>query len=187
MVNHLEFEQWVPFPLERVFGFFSNPENLPRIMPAASATRIVRLNRTPPPAPPSGESGGDAAGVGTVIVTSFRVFPFLPNFLPLRAQWIARITEFKWNHHFADVQDKGPFKSWHHRHELREEKRAGVSGTLVHDVIDYDVGFGFVGAIGNALFIRRQMKSTFAERQQTLPQLLAGIENHGAHRGHGGI
>ena len=41
MSHHLEFEQWVPFPLERVFAFFSNPENLPRIMPAASSTRLI--------------------------------------------------------------------------------------------------------------------------------------------------
>ncbi len=161
MPHHLEFEQWVPFPLERVFAFFSNPENLPRIMPAASATKLVALNLV--------GAGGKAAGVGSTIITSFRVFPFLP----IRAQWIARITEFETNHYFADVQDKGPFKSWHHRHALREETRAGVEGTLVRDVINYEVGFGFLGGIVNALFVRRQMQGTFAERQQRLPELLA--------------
>jgi len=168
MANHLEFEQWVPFPLEHVFAFFSNPENLPRIMPAASATRLIAINRAAPPPASNDEDVGDkAAGVGTTIVTSFRVFPFLP----IRAQWIARITEFEWNHHFADVQDKGPFKDWHHRHEFVSEARADVAGTLVRDVIDYEVGFGFLGAIGNG-FIRRQMENTFAQRQKTLPQLL---------------
>ena len=161
MPHHLEFEQWIPFPIERVFAFFSNPENLPRIMPAASATKLVALNRV--------DAGGKAAGVGSTIVTSFRVFPFLP----IRAQWIARITEFEKNHYFADVQDKGPFKTWHHRHELREETMVGVAGTLVRDVIDYEVGFGFVGEIVNTLFVRRQMQSTFAERQKVLPKLLS--------------
>jgi ligand-binding SRPBCC domain-containing protein len=169
MANRLAFEQWVPFPLERVFAFFSNPENLPRIMPASSSTKLIALNRMPAPAPPPGSAGDKAAGVGSTIATSFRVFPFLP----LRAQWIARITEFEWNHYFADVQDRGPFQSWHHRHEFRAEARAGVVGTLVRDVIDYEVGFGFLGAMANALFVRRQMQSTFAQRQQTLPKLLA--------------
>lgn len=41
------------------------------------------------------------------------------------------------------------------------------------DVIDYEVGFGFLGAIPNALFVRRQMERTFAPRQQTLPKLFA--------------
>ena len=155
----------MPFPLENVFAFFSNPENLPRIMPAATATKLIAVNRQPPP---PGVASDKAAGVGTTIVTSFRVFPFLP----LRAQWIARITEFEWNHHFADVQDKGPFKSWHHRHEFAAELRQGVAGTLIRDVIDYEVGMSFLGSIANALFIRRQMESTFVERQMKLPQLL---------------
>ncbi|HWO39513.1 MAG TPA: SRPBCC family protein [Candidatus Acidoferrum sp.] len=169
MPHHLEFEQWVPFPLARVFGFFSNPENLPRIMPALSATKLIVLNRMPAPPPPPGITGDKAAGAGSTIVTSFRVFPLLP----FRAQWIARITEFEWNHYFSDVQQQGPFKSWHHRHEFLAETRGKVDGTLVRDVIDYEIGFGFLGAIANALLVRRQMKRTFAQRQQTLPKLLA--------------
>jgi|SRR5579862_806713 len=119
MVKHLEFEQWVPFPVEQVFAFFSNPRNLPRIMPASSGTKLIMLNRIPPP---SGPASSEAAGVGSIIVTSFRVFPFLPN----RAQWIARITEFESNDYFADVQDKGPFKSWHHRHQFLAERAKGL-------------------------------------------------------------
>jgi ligand-binding SRPBCC domain-containing protein len=167
--HHLEFEQWVPFPLERVFAFFSNPENLPRIMPASSGTKLSALNRKPAPPPPPGIPGDKAAGVGSTIVTSFRVFPFLPA----RARWIARITEFERNRYFADVLDKGPFKSWHHRHEFHVETRGGIAGTLVRDVIDYEVGFGFLGTIADAFFVRRQMQSTFAQRQQTLRNLLA--------------
>jgi ligand-binding SRPBCC domain-containing protein len=169
MVSHLEFEEWVPFPIERVFAFFSNPENLPRIMPAASGTRVTAINRVPPPLSKGANTNDNAAGVGTTIVTSFRVFPFLP----IRARWIARITEFEWNHHFADAQDQGPFRNWHHRHEFLEVDRNGVPGTLVRDRIDYEVGLSFVGAIADRLFVRRQMESTFAERQRRLPQLLA--------------
>jgi ligand-binding SRPBCC domain-containing protein len=94
MSSHLEFTQWVPFPLERVFDFFSNPENLPRIMPAASGTRLIALHRQPPPVALSGTLNDKAAGIGSTIITSFRVFPPLP----IRARWIARITEFEWNH-----------------------------------------------------------------------------------------
>ncbi len=168
MPDHLQFEQWVPFSLERVFAFFSNPENLPRIMPAASGTRLIVLNRMPAPTAPPGVAGDKAAGVGSTIVTSFRVVPLLP----FRARWVARITEFEWNHHFADVQAQGPFHSWHHRHEFRAETRDGVAGTLIRDGIEYEIGFGFLGTLANAVFIRRQMQNTFAQRQQTLPSLL---------------
>jgi ligand-binding SRPBCC domain-containing protein len=50
------------------------------------------------------------------MVTSFRVFPVLP----LRARWIARITEFEWNHYFADVREQGPFKNWRHTNFSRK-------------------------------------------------------------------
>ncbi len=167
MASHLEFEQWVPFPLERVFEFFSNPENLPRIMPAASATRIINLNLIRPVDPPPGFTYKNAAGAGTTIVTSFRAIPFLP----FRRRWVARITEFEWNRYFADVQEEGPFRSWHHRHEFASKTRDGVNGTLIRDVIDYEVGLKFLGTIANTLFVRRRMESTFSERQRRLPLL----------------
>lgn len=168
MSHHLEFEQWVPFPLKCVFAFFSNPENLPRIMPASSCTQLIALNCVPPPEAPAGVSGQKAAGVGSSILTSFRVLPLLP----LRRRWLARITEFEWNCYFADVQDEGPFQSWHHRHEFASARTNGTEGTSIRDIIDYEVGFGFLGSIANALFIRPQMQSTFAERQGRLPDLL---------------
>jgi ligand-binding SRPBCC domain-containing protein len=171
MMHRLEFEQWVPFPLERVFAFFSSPENLPRIMPAASSTRLIALNRMPAPEAPAGVSSETAAGVGSTIASSFRVFPLLP----LRRRWLARITEFEWNRYFADVQDEGPFRRWHHRHEFASAWKNETEGTTIRDIIDYDVGFGFLGSIANALFVRRQMQSTFAERQRKLPELLQGF------------
>jgi ligand-binding SRPBCC domain-containing protein len=166
MRNHLEFEQWVPYPLGQVFEFFSNPENLPRVMPHNSATRLIAIRRVPPP----GDSGENAAGVGSIIITSFRILPFLP----IRGRWTARITEFEWNRHFADVQDKGPFKRWHHRHEFRAESREACTGTLVRDVIEYEIGFGWLASAANSIFVKRQMENTFAERQRKLPDLLDG-------------
>jgi ligand-binding SRPBCC domain-containing protein len=171
LTTHLQFEDWVPFPLAHVFAFFANPENLPRIMPAATDTRLDELHLVPPPPSQNQDlvASPRAAGVGTVIATSFRLFPFLP----LRARWIARITAFEWNHYFEDVQQKGPFKQWHHRHEFLAEMREGVSGTLVRDVIEYEIGFGPLGALANSLFVARQMRHTFAQRQQILPGLLS--------------
>jgi ligand-binding SRPBCC domain-containing protein len=176
MPHHLKFEQWIPFPLEHVFAFFSNPENLPRIMPASTGTRLIRIDRVaPPPAPAdAGPSADHAIGVGSTIVTSFRIFPFLP----IRAQWTSRITEFECNHHFVDVQYKGPFKCWQHRHQFARQSRKGadgtmVDGTLVCDFVDYEVGFGLLGDILDRLFIAPQMRNTFVHRQRILPRLLS--------------
>ena len=170
--SQIQFEHWVPFPLEKVFLFFADPENLPRIMPPALATRLVETKLLPPPNAPSG--GPALAGAGSVIVTSFRLFPHLLA----RVEWIAEITEFEWNHHFADVQRRGPFKSFQHRHELTAEHRggpdgAGISGTTVRDLITYDVGFGALGKLVEKLFVRPQMRQTFRYRQDEVEKILA--------------
>jgi ligand-binding SRPBCC domain-containing protein len=101
-------------------------------------------------------------------VSSFRVHPFLP----FRAQWIALIIEFEWNHHFADVQKNGPLQDFRHRHELLAEVRNGKTGTVVRDVIDYPVGFGLRGEFMQTFFIRNLLQRTFAYRQKALEQLL---------------
>src|SRR6266481_5574220 len=111
MIHHVQFEQWVPVALERVFLFFANPTNLPWIMPRKTRTEVVRLNLVAPLGSATERVAiSDLAGAG--IVTSFRML----SFLPYRTEWIALITEFEWNQHFADVQKNGPFKSFHHRH-----------------------------------------------------------------------
>jgi ligand-binding SRPBCC domain-containing protein len=172
MIHHIQFEQWVPVAVERVFLFFANPGNLPRIMPPSTGTELVRVKIVPPPgvaAEAATVTDRDPlAGVGSEIVTSFRVL----SFLPIRAQWIALITEFEWNHHFADMQKKGPFRSFHHRHELLAEARNGVNGTVVRDLIDYEVGLGLLGELAQRFFISHQLQRTFAYRQKALEKLL---------------
>ena len=173
MSLQLQFEQWVPFPLEKVFLFFANPENLPRIMPPATQTRIEELRLVPPPE--RAATTKSLAGVGSEIVTSFQLLPFLP----FRARWIALITEFEWNHHFADLQKNGPFKRFHHRHELVPETRDGMRGTNVRDLIVYEVGFGVLGQLANRLFVDRQFRQTFAHRQAALVPLLESANRRG--------
>jgi ligand-binding SRPBCC domain-containing protein len=172
MTHLVQFEQWVPCPLERVFLFFANPGNLPRIMPPQTRTEIVRLNLVPPPGLAAEQATATdrtpLAGVGSEIVTSFRTVPFLP----IRAQWIALISEFEWNHHFADIQKKGPFKSFHHRHELAEQTRDQINGTVIRDVIEYDVGFGLLGELAQKVFVGRKLRQTFEYRQRALEKLL---------------
>jgi len=162
----------VPVPPEQVFLFFANPGNLPRIMPPQTRTEILRLRIVPPPGVATDQATitdlQPFAGVGSEIVTSFRILPFLP----FRMRWIARITEFEWNHHFADVQVKGPFQSFHHRHEFKRETRSGTVGTIVQDAIQYEIGFGFLGKLAQRLFVARTLQRTFAYRQKALEKLL---------------
>ena len=54
MRHHFNAEQWLPYPVELVFAFFSNPENLPRQMPTWQKARIEEATFAPPPPHPPG-------------------------------------------------------------------------------------------------------------------------------------
>ena len=168
MPSHFQTEQWLPLPAERIFRFFADPENLPRISPPQSGARLTRLQLVPPP----GIADSDRlAGAGSEVEVSIRLLPFLP----LRARWTAVITEFVFGSHFRDVQIKGPFRKWDHLHQISAATRDGRPGALVRDVVEYQVGYGWIGAAADRLFIRRILVTSFAFRHRATEALL-GIE-----------
>lgn len=169
----LHTSQWVPFPVELVFAFFANPGNLPHLMPKWQKARVESSRLIPPPARPVADDPelqfqSPAAGVNSEMVISFRPVPKIAY----RIGWIARITEFEWNDRFCDEQLKGPFTSWKHCHRIAAEERDGVAGTVIVDDLEYAVPMGPLGAVANALFVRKQMEATFAYRQERLAEIL---------------
>lgn len=168
VISHAEFDQWVAVPLARVFLFFANPSNLPRIMPPWMQVHLERVQIIAPPEIHTQVDGDLLAGVGSELEASYRTVPGLP----FRIRSVARITYFAMNQRFEDIQAKGPFRSWRHCHEFQSEIRNGVSGTLVSDVIDFDAGFGLVGSVAQKFLILPQLKRTFGYRQKVLAELL---------------
>ena len=164
MPYHAEFEQWIPAPLEKVFTFFSDPMNLPRIMPAWMRVKIEEITIVAP----RGFSSARFAGEGTRFFASYRALPCLP----MRIRSEAQIVGFGLNEFFTDAQSTGPFRSWHHRHEFAAESREGISGTRLRDRIEYEVGFEPIGRVVNALFIAPQMRRTFAYRWRAVERFL---------------
>jgi ligand-binding SRPBCC domain-containing protein len=166
MAYHAQFEHWIAAPLDEVFAFFASPRNLPRIMPAWLDVRIEEAAIVPPP----DASCANFAGVGSTLLASYRALPFAP----FRIHSTARIVGFAMNEFFSDVQDRGPFESWHHRHEFAAETRNGILGTRLRDRIEYEVGPEPLAWVLNALFIAPQMRRTFAYRQCAIERLLVG-------------
>jgi ligand-binding SRPBCC domain-containing protein len=168
-------EQWLPYPIELVFAFFANPENLPRLMPSWQKARIEEASFTPPPPRPAGggQYPGIAAGAGTRMTISFRPFPYSP----VRVPWDAEIDQFVWNDHFCDTQRRGPFAFWHHCHRLVEEARADssgklVAGTLLRDELEYELPLGLLGELAQKTIVPAQLRYVFNYRQQRTSELL---------------
>ncbi|MEO7030502.1 MAG: hypothetical protein ABI147_13995 [Acidobacteriaceae bacterium] len=80
MGSHFHAEQWLPHPVELVFAFFANPENLPCLMPKWQAARIEEASFSPPPEKPNQAPRypGIIAGDDTTLTLSFRPFPYSP-------------------------------------------------------------------------------------------------------------
>jgi ligand-binding SRPBCC domain-containing protein len=170
-------EQWLPYPIETVFDFFANPENLPRLMPEWQQARIEDAVFTTPPWRPGTNADSDpsnapgaasAAGQGTRMTITFLPFPHAP----FRVSWDAEITEFEWDSHFCDVQHRGPFAFWKHCHRLQPQLRGALHGTLLRDHVEYELPLGPLGDLANTLFVKRQMQSIFLFRQKRTAELL---------------
>jgi len=168
--HQFQAEQFLPYPVERVFAFFANPENLPRLMPEWQRARIEEATYAPPPGRPPGtpRSRGIVAGAGTKMTLSFRPFPYSP----LRMMWDAEIDQFAWNDHFCDTQLRGPFSFWHHCHRISSMAREGIDGTLLRDELEYELPMGPLGEIAHRLVVAGQLKKTFEYRQKKTAELL---------------
>lgn len=168
MADALQFEQWVPYPVGTVFGFFADPNNLPRLMPPSLAARIAKIDLVPPPQSEAAEPGAVMAGAGTRVHLTFRLLPFVP----LRVPWVARITEFEFNRYFVDIQERGPLRRWRHRHEFAAEQREGRDGTIIRDIIELEFGMGPLEPLLAQMFLTPRMQSTFAHRQKAIEEIL---------------
>jgi ligand-binding SRPBCC domain-containing protein len=162
-------EQWAPHSVRTVFGFFADPANLPRLMPAWQDARIESIKLIAAPAQQLNNSEKTtAAGAGTRMTLSFRPFPLSP----LRMKWEAAIVEFQWDDHFCDEQPEGPFAYWRHCHHVSREARDAIEGTRIIDDLIYELPFGFLSEPAHALFVRHQIAAIFRYRQRRLLELL---------------
>jgi ligand-binding SRPBCC domain-containing protein len=155
-------EQWVPFPVDRVFAFFADPLNLPLLLPAWQDARIDSLELQVP----GGRS--HAAGRGSRILLSFRPVPLSP----IRLRWLALIDDYMADHHFCDMQVTGPFRYWRHCHLVSPEMHGEIAGTRVTDVVDYQWPGGSISSAIDLLGGRLQIRQLFRYRQRRLLRLL---------------
>jgi ligand-binding SRPBCC domain-containing protein len=145
----LERIQRIPAPLDAVFAFFSDPANLARITPPSLSFRI------------HGEAPSSLSE-GSRIEYRIRWGLF-------RLRWVTRITLWRPNAEFQDVQEKGPYAVWIHTHGFAP----GDGGVIMRDRVEYALPFGVVGRLVHALAVRRQLERIFDFRARTIGAIFA--------------
>jgi ligand-binding SRPBCC domain-containing protein len=156
MTDHvLERRFWLPRPRPEVFEFFAQPANLPLVQPPGAHLRWIA-------APPA------SLAAGTVL--DFRV-----RVLGVPTRWRVMVREFDRPYRFVDVQLRGPFARWEHRHRFLEGgedgNAAGPPGTWVEDRVTYGLPLGKLGELAHALGARRQIARHFDYRERRLREL----------------
>jgi uncharacterized protein YbjT (DUF2867 family)/ligand-binding SRPBCC domain-containing protein len=124
------------------FAFFSEPGNLPRLTPRLLRFRIVER--------PARLARGSRF--------RYRIGPL---------DWVAEIAAWDPPAGFADVQVRGPYRVWRHRHELAEVP----TGTEVRDVVEYRLRGGIAARALEPLH-RAFLRTLFAYRSRRLDELL---------------
>src|SRR4051812_15705900 len=147
-VHVLRREQRLPGPPEAVFPFFADARNLEAITPPLLQFRLL----TPDPI---------SMGVGTFLQYALRL-----RGVPVR--WDTLIQEWDPPRRFVDVQVRGPYRLWHHTHELEPVD----GGVLMRDTVRYAIGFGPFGEVARRAVIERDLDAIFAFRAERVPALV---------------
>jgi len=142
-------EQRLPGPPDAVFPFFANACNLEAITPPLLRFKML----TPDPI---------VMGAGTLLRYRLRVHG-------VAVSWLTEIREWDPPHRFVDEQLEGPYALWHHTHTFEDD---GAGGTLMRDVVRYELPLGALGEIAHGL-VRRDIKQIFDHRAERVPALLA--------------
>ena len=144
-MKRLEQEQFLPITLEQAWNFFATPKNLNEVTPDDLVFEII--SKVP-----------DKIYQGLII--TYKIKPFLN--IPIN--WCTEITHIKDMHFFVDEQRKGPYNIWHHEHHFK----AVEGGTLMTDILHYDIGKSIFGWIAGKLFVDKQVENIFLFRYKAL-------------------
>lgn len=144
----LEDSTFVPLPVERVFPFFADAENLERITPSSLRFSIL----TP----------------GPIEMREGARIDYRLRLLGIPFGWKTAITKWDPPREFVDEQLSGPYRVWRHRHRFRSV----AGGTEIEDRVEYALPLGRIGLLALPL-VKRQLAAIFRHRQRAVRELLA--------------
>jgi ligand-binding SRPBCC domain-containing protein len=132
---------FLPHPLEAVFSFFADAENLEAITPPWLRFEIL----SPMPM---------VMQTGAIIEYRLRL-----HGIPLR--WKSEITVWDPPLRFVDEQRRGPYRRWIHEHTFTQRG----NGCEMRDFVRYSVPGGW---LANLLFVQRDVRRIFEYRFRKL-------------------
>lgn len=143
----LEATQWLPARLDEVFTFFQDPHNLERITPPYLHFH-VRRSSTP------------------AVAEHTRLWYRLSlHGVPI--WWRTRIDAWNPPHGFVDVQERGPYRRWHHTHKFV----ASNGGTRMRDIVHYELWLHAQMPRFVSQWVRDDVRGIFEYRQRAIAEV----------------
>lgn len=127
---------------ERVFEFHEQPDVLSLLIPPWESARVIQPAKI--------------SEVGAQAIVETRILG------PIVVRWVAKHTVYDPPHMFEDVQIKGPFRSWRHRHIVSPD----AQGAMLCDEIDYEPPLGFFGRLMTPILLERRLQRLFDYRHE---------------------
>ena len=135
-------ESFISAEPERVFAFHELPDAINRLIPSWESSRVVE-------AAPN-------LRVGSRTLIDTKIFGLFT------VRWEALHTAYDPPRMFEDVQVKGPFKSWRHRHIVEPDGE----GARLRDEIEYEPPLGLLVRSGAPLLILPRLQRLFDYRHR---------------------
>ena len=141
-----EQQQWTPKPLNEVFDFFSDVKNLELLTPPLLKFKVL-------------DKSTENIQEGSKINYKLKIHG-------VPTKWTSLITDWQPMNEFSDVQLKGPYAKWYHRHLFK----SFAGGVLLEDKVVYRLPFSQIG--GNLLhwFILKDIKAIFSYRRKRIQE-----------------
>jgi uncharacterized protein (TIGR01777 family) len=136
--------QWIPAPLEKVFAFFSDVNNLEKLSPPVFNFKVQKKST-------------EQIMSGTLIDYKLKI-----HGVPIR--WRTQIEKWSPPHMFSDSQMQGPYTRWHHSHTFEPIGH----GTLMKDHIHYRLPLGVVGRIFGLWLVKKDLSTIFTHRRKII-------------------
>lgn len=143
-------ETIIAAPVAEVFAFHRDTRNAKRIGHPAQPILAVE--------------GDFPLDEGDEVVLKVLVLP-----LPVPQRWRVRVSRLEEPSLLVDETLDGPFRRFVHEHRFED---LGDGRTRLTDHVEYELPFGRLGRLADALFVRRLMGPTFRHRQRRTRELL---------------
>lgn len=127
---------------ERVFAFHEQGDALQRLTPPWEHPRVVQM--------------AQISEVGSRAIVEAAVFG------PWKIRWVAEHTAYDPPRMFEDIQVKGPFHKWRHRHIVAGHP----DGAILRDEINYEPPLWLLGKVAAPFLIEPRLRKLFDFRHE---------------------